>query len=108
MKHAKATHSRPAPKILWLPVETPAGVYLRPLSDDEEIRACGRKLLAAVPPEGITFTDVHKAPPAGLTRKAAKAALEHLIDVAAVVGNDEERGRNRQIVTVYRVAGGQA
>ena len=39
MRHAKATHSRPAPKLLWLPVETPAGVYLRPLTEDEETRA---------------------------------------------------------------------
>lgn len=103
MTHAKATLSRPADKILWQPVETTCGVYLRPLSDDEEVRASGRKLLATIPPEGITLSDVHKRPPPGLSRAAARAALEHLATCGAVVGTEEQRGRNKQVVTVYRV-----
>lgn len=105
MKHAKATLSRPAGKVLWQPVETVAGVYLRPLSDDEEIRANARKLLAAIPAEGVTFSDLHKRPPAGLSRAAARAALELLAETGVVTGTTEDRHRNKGVI-VYRVAEG--
>jgi hypothetical protein len=102
MTHAKATLSRPASKILWQPVETPSGVYLRALSDDETIRANARKLLAAIPPEGFTETEVHKRPPAGLSRTAAKAALDLLRETGRVVPFERQHGGNRQPVTAYR------
>jgi hypothetical protein len=108
MTHAKATLSRPAGKILWQPVETARGVYLRPLSDDEAVRANGRKLLAAIPPEGVTATDLHKRRLGGLTRSAAKAALEFLVEAHQVVPTEvPARGTNRQPTTVYRGAEGQ-
>jgi hypothetical protein len=104
MTHAKATLSRPASKILWQPVETlTGGVYLRALSDDETARANGRKLLAAIPPEGITATELHKHPPAGLGRGAAKAALALLVDTGQLVESTEDRPRNKGVV-VYRAA----
>jgi RecA-family ATPase len=103
MTHAKATLSRPAQRIQWLPVETVAGVYLRPLSEDEEARANARKLLAAFPPEGLTETDIHKKRPAGLSRAAAKSAFEFLVETGGIVGTTEDRPRNKG-VTVYRVA----
>jgi len=102
MTHAKATLSRPADRILWQPVETSSGgVYLRPLSDDETLRANGRKLLAALPPEGITATDLHKRPPAGLGRSAAKAALEHLLEIGQLAETERPHGHNRKPVAVY-------
>jgi hypothetical protein len=49
------------------------------------------------------MTDLHKRPPAGLSRPAAKAAIELLVETGSVVPTTEDRGRNKG-VTVYRVA----
>jgi hypothetical protein len=105
MTHAKATLSRPARTIQWQPVETVAGVYLRALSDDEEVRANARKLLAAFPPDGVTATDMYKKRPAGLSRTAGKAALDLLVETKLVVAVEvPSRGTNRQPTTVYQLA----
>jgi hypothetical protein len=103
MSHAKASLSRPAARIRWQPVETIDGVYLRALSDDEELRADAKKLRSAIPPGGMTASDLHKHPPAGLARAAARAAMDHLVEVGAVVTSVEDRPRNKG-VTVYRLA----
>ena len=101
MTHAKATLTRPAGKVLWQPVETPCGVYMRALSDDEELRADGRKLLRALPPDGFTASELHKRPPAGLSRGAARAALEFLVETGQLTPTERPHGRNSKPVTVY-------
>jgi hypothetical protein len=106
MTHAKATLSRPADRILWRPVETTmGGVYLRAMSGDETLRANARKLLSAMPPEGITTSALHKKPIAGLGWRAAEAALEHLREIGEVIEVERPHGRNRQPVTVYVAKG---
>lgn len=102
MTHAKATLSRPASKIVWQPIETMSGgVYLRALSDDETARANARKLRAAIPPEGITLTDLHKRTPAGLSRAAAKAAIDLLEELGQVVQAEQPHGATKQKAKVY-------
>jgi pyocin large subunit-like protein len=71
------------------------------------VRANGRKLLATLPPEGITDSELHKRPPAGLSRAGARAAREHLSEVGAITRTAEVRGRNRQLVDVYRRSEGK-
>jgi hypothetical protein len=111
MTHAKATLSRPAEKIVWQPVETACGVYLRALSDDEKTRANARKLLAALPPEGITSTALHKSSStrAGLSRGAAEAALELLEESGEVVRTTRPHGRGgtREPVEIFVPARGE-
>jgi hypothetical protein len=108
MTHAKATLSRPAGKIVWRPVETPSGgVYLRPLSDDEALRANAAKLRAAVPPEGLTRTDFHKRPPAGLSRKDAEAARDLLIELGHIEETERTRGATNQKARVYVLTEGE-
>jgi hypothetical protein len=112
MTHAKSTLTRPAGRIQWQPVEIqlegngPA-VYLRPLSEDETARANAQKLLAACPPEGFTSTILHKRPPAGLSRKAAREAFEFLVEAGQLSEVDRPHGSNRQPVKAYVPAEGK-
>jgi hypothetical protein len=109
MTHAKCTLSRPAETVLWQPVEAPNGwIYLRPLSGDETVRANATKLLAVIPPEGITASDLHKRPPAGLSRAAAKAALDLLLETRRLVPTERPHGNgHKRPVTVYTTPEGQ-
>jgi hypothetical protein len=105
--HAKATHTAKAKPVVWKPVVTEYGVYLYPLTRAEEVRGDARRLLdylRDLGDEGVTRTDLHKRPPAGLGRSAAKAALEHLASTGQLVTAEEKRGRSKQTVTVYRLA----
>ncbi len=105
LTHAKSTHAPAGPRIVWKPTTCEHGVYLRVLSEVEETRDDSRRLLAhlrAMGKEGITRTDLHKKPPAGLGRNAAKRALESLLRSGDVEPVEVERGKNRQPATVYR------
>lgn len=106
LTHAKATLTARGPRIVWKPVKSEHGVYLHALTEGEGLREDARRLLQhlAQVGEGVTMSDLHKHAPAGLGRAAAKAALLHLADARRVVARDEERGRNHQRVTVYRLA----
>ncbi len=110
LTHAKATLSAKGPRIVWKPVVSKHGVYLHPLSQREEAREDGRRLVAyleAVGSEGVTATELHKKPPAGLSRGAAKRALDHLAAEGRVVSSVEDRARNKGVM-VYRLARGDA
>ncbi len=106
LTHAKATLTARGPRITWKPVKSEHGVYLHALTEGEGLREDARRLLAHIAQggEGVTTSDLHKHTPAGLGRAAAKAALQHLADSGRIVPCDEERGRNHQRVTVYRLA----
>lgn len=104
LTHAKATLSAPGPRIVWRPVVTPHGVYLWALTQREEANAEERKVLAyvaAAGSEGVTAKALHVKPPTGITRGAARAALERLVASGLVISTVEDRPRNRG-VTVYR------
>jgi RecA-family ATPase len=111
LTHAKSTHARPGPRIVWKPMAVEHGVYLHSLTQGDETREAARRLhghLVELGHEGITRTELHQKPPAGLGRNAAKAALEHLVEAGRVVASEEERGRNRQVTKVYRAAEGES
>lgn len=110
LTHAKSTLSAKGPRIVWKPIVCQHGVYLYPLSQREEAREDGRRLVAyleAIGAEGVTATELHKKPPAGLSRGAARRALDHLAAEGRVVSSVEDRARNKG-VQVYRLAGGAA
>jgi hypothetical protein len=107
LTHAKSTHAPNGPRIVWTPVVNDHGVYLRPLSHDEELKGDARRLLAHVAAfgaEGVTRSDLHKNPPPGLSRTGAKAVLDHLEEAGRITCSQEVRGRNKQLATVYRVS----
>lgn len=110
LTHAKSTHAPKGPRIVWKPVKCESGVYLEPVSQAEETRDAARRLFAhlvEIGAEGVTVSELHKKPPAGLSRNAAKDALGYLVESGRVVESVEKRGRNRQDATVYRAAGRQ-
>ncbi len=110
LTHAKATLSAKGPRIVWKPVKAEHGVYLHPLSQREEAREDERRLLThleAVGAEGVTTSELHKKPPAGLSRGAARRALDHLAAEGRVVSHAEDRARNKGVL-VYRLARGEA
>ncbi len=104
LTHAKANLSARGPTIVWQPVETKDGVYLRVLSGVEETTTNAQRLLAYLRgcPDGVTPTDLHKKKPAGLGRDAAMAAVEFLLASGSVAQSQEQRGRTKQAATVYR------
>lgn len=105
--HAKSTHTAPGPSVVWRPVASEHGVYLYALSESEEARAHGQRLvthLQALGGGGVTKTELHKTPPAGLTRAEAKRALDHLLAAGRLDATEEERGKNKARATVYRLA----
>jgi hypothetical protein len=105
LTHAKSTHAPQGPRLVWKPVATEHGVYLAPLSQVEEDRAGARRLLAFLRErgaEGVAASELHKDPPPGLTRRGAKAAIEHLLRSGEAIPSEEVRGRNRQPTTIYR------
>lgn len=108
LTHTKATLSAKGPRIVWKPVPAVHGVYLVPFSRGEEAREDCRRLvehLGAVGSKGVPFSELHKKPPAGLSRGAAKRAMEQLVSEGRVVSVEEERGQTRQRALVYRLAG---
>lgn len=108
MTHAKATHTAPGQPVLWRPVVSEHGVYLYALSDRETATSEARRLrehLSGVTVEGVTASELHKRPPAGLSRAGTRAALQHLLATGAVAETKEARGRSKQLVSVFRLAG---
>jgi hypothetical protein len=57
--------------------------------------------LAAAGERGVTRSGLHKNPPKGLGREGALRGLEYLLAHGRAVSREEQRGRNRQLVTVY-------
>lgn len=105
LTHAKSTLTARGSTITWKPVVSEHGVYLHPMSDDEATRDDARRLHAylAACPEGLTPTALHKKPPAGLSRSAARAAMDLLLSTGRAVELEEARGANRTKATVYRL-----
>jgi RecA-family ATPase len=106
----KATHGEPGASASWVPVvEKDLGAvrleYRTPdfQAVDEaqqvaaHIRAAGER--------GVTRSDIHKNPPAGLGRAAALRGLDYLRAHGRVVERQEVRGPNKQLVTVYYAPG---
>lgn len=111
LTHAKSTHTRPGQAVIWRPVASEHGVYLYALSDRETANAEARRLrehLRGLAVEGVTASELHKHPPAGLSRSGTKAALRQLQAAGEVVETQEARGRSKQLVSVFRLAGGRA
>lgn len=108
LTHAKATLSSPGARLVWRPETCEHGVYLRAVSQEEEATTEARKLLGYLRgrPAGVSSSELHKNPPAGLGRAATKAALERLVGKGLVTATEEERGRNRALATVYRASEG--
>ncbi len=105
--HAKATHTAPGPSILWVPVATEFGVYLRPVETAESERDDERRMLAFVRdqgPGGFVRGALKKGDrPKGMTQAAATGALDRLVQRGAITATVEERGRTHQRAEVYRV-----
>ena len=107
LTHAKSTHAPKGSRIVWKPVKCENGVFLRVVPKVEETRDEAALLLAhiqALGDAGVTRSDLHKKPPAGLARGATTRAMEALTRAGEVEQREERRGRTNQNATVYRAA----
>ena len=105
LRAVKTTHARPGDSISWVPVVVPHLEAVR-LEDREpereasdEATALHGALVAAG--RGITKTDLHKHPPAGLTRTAAKECMAYLLRAGLAVQRQERRGTNPATIVYY-------
>ncbi|HEX9107362.1 MAG TPA: hypothetical protein VF832_09035, partial [Longimicrobiales bacterium] len=104
LTHAKATLTARGPRIVWKPTACEHGVYLHAQTDSEGLYEDARRLHdhIAQASAGVTGSEIHKKPPAGLPRLRAERALHHLVETGRVIATVEDRPRNPG-VTVYRV-----